>query len=85
MGFMSWLTGRDEKESDVYANYDKVSTVVNEITTIGTTKVSNAQTEVNAAIKKLNSVDVQFLYLVVFTYSLNIVVNFLQILVFLIQ
>ena len=44
MGFMSWLTGRDEKESDVYANYDKVSTVVNEITTIGTTKVSNAQT-----------------------------------------
>ena len=56
MGFLSWLTGRDEKESDVYANYDKVSTVVDEINTIGTTKVSNAQTEVNAAIQTLNNV-----------------------------
>ena len=56
MGFMSWLTGRDEKESDVYANYDKVSDVVSEITTIATTNVSNAQTEVDSAIQALNSV-----------------------------
>ena len=25
MGFWSWLTGHSEKESDVYANYDKVA------------------------------------------------------------
>ena len=56
MGFVSWLTGRDEKESDVFANYDKVSDVVSEITTIATTKVSNAKTEFNSAIQALNSV-----------------------------
>ena len=27
MGFLSWLTGRDEKEQDVYANYERVDAV----------------------------------------------------------
>lgn len=45
MGFLSWLTGRSEKESDVYANYDKVDSVVQEINSIGTNQVETARTE----------------------------------------
>ena len=57
MGFLSWLTGRDEKESDVYANYDKVDSVVQEINSIGTNQVETARTEINAAITELNNVN----------------------------
>ena len=57
MGFLSWLTGRDEKESDVYANYDKVDSVVQEINSIGTNQVETARTEINAAITALNNVN----------------------------
>ena len=57
MGFMSWLTGRDEKESDVYANYSKVDTVVDEINTIATTTVMNASDEVCEALQKINEVN----------------------------
>ena len=57
MGFISWLTGRDKKSSDVYNDYDKVETVVNALTTIATTNVTNAQTEVNSAIQQFLSVN----------------------------
>ena len=57
MGFLSWLTGRSEKESDVYADYDKVDSVVQEIKSIGTNQVETARTEINAAITELNNVN----------------------------
>ena len=50
MGFFSWLTGRDAKESDVYLDQEKVSAAVNEIN-------SSAQEAVNAAIQQLNNVN----------------------------
>ncbi len=55
MGFWSWLTGHDEKEVDVYANFDKVATVVDQFNTISTTKVNAAQENFTAALQKLNS------------------------------
>ena len=57
MSFLSWLTGRSEKESDVYANYDKVDSVVQEIKSIGTNQVETARTEINSAITALNNVN----------------------------
>lgn len=54
---MSWLTGRDEKESDVYANYDKVDQVVTSIKKIGKNEVENAKDAVHAAIRDLNNVN----------------------------
>ena len=57
MGFLSWLTGRDEKESDVYANYDKVDSVVQKLNSIGTNQVETARTEIKAAITELNNVN----------------------------
>ena len=57
-GLWSKLTGRNrEQESDLYANYDKVDTVVNEINSIATTKVMNASDEVCAAMKAINNVN----------------------------
>ena len=56
MGFWEWLTGRDEKESDVYANFDKVSEVVEKIENIATTDVSNAQSAIDEAFGQLTSV-----------------------------
>ena len=49
MSFWSWLTGRSEKQSDVYANYDKVDAVVNDIHGIAR-KAGKAHTEIIAAI-----------------------------------
>lgn len=57
MGFMSWLTGRDEKESDVYANFEKVEEVVSGIKKISSNEVETAQEAVNNAIKDLNNVN----------------------------
>ena len=56
MGFWSWLTGHSEKESDVYANYDKVAIVTEELYNVATTGVQNASVEVVNAIQRLNSV-----------------------------
>ena len=57
MGFVSWLTGRDEKEADVYANFEKVDLVVSEIQKIRTGEIEEARAVVNEAIKKLNNVN----------------------------
>lgn len=57
MGFMSWLTGRDEKESDVYANYDKVESVVSNIKNISSNQVESARDAVHAAVNDLNNVN----------------------------
>ena len=57
MGLWSWLTGHSPKESDVYANYDKVAVVTEELNNLGGTGVQNASIEVIHAIQKLNSVN----------------------------
>lgn len=54
---MSWLTGRDEKESDVYANYDKVESVVSNIKSISSNQVEAARDAVNNALNQLNNVN----------------------------
>lgn len=54
---MSWLTGRDEKESDVYANYDKVESVVSNIKNISSNQVESARDAVHAAVNDLNNVN----------------------------
>ena len=55
--FGSWFTGRSEKESDVYANPEKASLVVDTLNGIATDKVGAAQGEIYAAINRLNSVN----------------------------
>lgn len=55
--FGSWVTGRSPKESDVYANYDKVTEVTDTIRKIATVKVGEAQDAVYAALKNLNNVN----------------------------
>lgn len=57
MGFISWATGHDEKEADVYANYSKVDAVVTGITEIGNNEVASAKDAVHDAINSLNSVN----------------------------
>ncbi len=57
MGFFSWLTGHSEKEADVYANFEKVEIVVEELNNISTTVVKQAEEEVKAAIQEVNSVN----------------------------
>ena len=56
-GLWSAITGRNrEQESDLYANYQMVDTVVEELNSIATTKVMNASDEVCAAMKAINNV-----------------------------
>ena len=55
--FISWLTGRDPKESDVYANFDKVEDVKTLIRNISTNEVATAQENIYAAFEQLNSVN----------------------------
>ena len=57
MSFWSWLTGHSDKESDVYANFDKVDTLVQQFGTVSTTSVETAKENINAALEKLNSVN----------------------------
>ena len=57
MGIVSWLTGRDEKEADVYANFEKVDVVVSGIKKISSNEVENARDSVNEAINQLNNVN----------------------------
>ncbi|MBP5679376.1 MAG: hypothetical protein J6X28_06095 [Bacilli bacterium] len=54
--FSSWLTGRDPKEADVYANYQNVAIVSGAINEIATTQVKTAQENVYAAFEQLNNV-----------------------------
>ena len=56
MGFLSWLTGRDEKESDVYANFERVDEVVTRLKKVSTDDVTNAADAVKAAVTELNNV-----------------------------
>ena len=57
MSFKSWLTGRDDKEADVYANFDKVDEVVTNIKNIQTNEVEAARDAVAEAINELNNVN----------------------------
>ena len=54
--FGSWLTGRDPKEADVYANYDKVSEVSEALRNISKNQVTTAQESIYAAFEQLNAV-----------------------------
>ena len=54
--FTGWFTGHDAHESDVYENPEKVEAVMSSLKTISTTEVSNAKSEIVAAINELNSV-----------------------------
>ncbi len=56
MGFMSWLTGRDEKESDVYANFERVDDLVTNLKKVSTDNVTTASDAVKAAVTELNNV-----------------------------
>lgn len=54
----TFFTGRNrEQESDLYANYDKIDTVIDEINTIATIKVMNASDEICAAMRDINKVN----------------------------
>ena len=57
MGFWSWLTGRDEKQQDVYANYERVDDLVANLKKVSTTEVSAASDAVQAAVTELNNVN----------------------------
>ena len=54
--FWSWLTGRDSKEADIYANYDKVEEVVSKLRNISKNEVATAQENIYAAFEQLNKV-----------------------------
>ena len=54
MGILSWLTGRDEKESDVYANFERVDEVVTSLKKVSTDTVTDAAEAVRAAVTELN-------------------------------
>ena len=52
-----WLTGRSEKEHDVYANFDVVKQVITDLEGIASKTVDASQTAFNESISKLNSVN----------------------------
>ena len=57
MSLWSALTGRNrEQESDLYANYDKVDTVVDELNTIATKNVMSVRDEVCKSMEAINGV-----------------------------
>lgn len=56
MGILSFFTGHNSKESDVYANYNVAESVIKELEQIRSGLIANAQSEVVSAISKLNSV-----------------------------
>ena len=53
--FCGWLTGRDEKESDVYANPEMVEKVVADLTNVTSIQVENARGNVIDALCNLNN------------------------------
>lgn len=56
MGFLSWLTGRDPKEADVYANFERVDELVTNLKKVATENVAQANDAVRAAVIELNQV-----------------------------
>ena len=56
MGLWSWLTGRDAKQADVYANFERVDEVVTNLKKVSTERVSQASDAVKAAVVELNNV-----------------------------
>ena len=56
MGFFSWLTGRDEKQADVYANFDRVDELLTNLKKVSTENVAQAADAVRAAVVELNNV-----------------------------
>ena len=57
MGLLDFFTGHNAKEADVYAHFDKVSTVVDSLNEVATTDVSNAETEILSAIERYNRIN----------------------------
>ena len=55
MGLLGWITGRDEREADVYANFEKVDQVVGEIRSISVNQVESAKNNVRDAMGSLQS------------------------------
>ena len=55
MSLWSWLSGHDDKEASLYANFDAVDVTVDRLNTISTSSVSAAQDNINAALQRLNS------------------------------
>jgi len=53
MGITSWATGRDEKESDVYANYDEISEVTSRISKI-VSDMNSSISIIEDAVNELN-------------------------------
>lgn len=54
MGILSFFTGRDEKEADVYANYDKVSNVTSNISEISSSMETSISV-IESAANEINS------------------------------
>ncbi|MBR3119485.1 MAG: hypothetical protein IKF29_09585 [Oceanobacillus sp.] len=52
----SWASGRSKLDHELYLNYEKVDTVTNELKTIATQKLGEAQDEIYEAFNKLNRV-----------------------------
>ena len=57
MGFWEWLTGHDEKESDVYANMDEVKPLVEKINNVATKDVDAAKSKIDDAVNSLKKVN----------------------------
>lgn len=55
--FFGWLTGRDPKESDLYADYGRVEQVTSAIREIARMRVTTAQENVYAAFDSLNQIN----------------------------
>ncbi len=56
-GAWEWVTGRSDQDKAVYANYDKVADVTDNIRTIAKKTVGDAQDEIYTAFNSLNAVN----------------------------
>lgn len=56
MNLWSWLTGRDSREADVYANFERVDELVTNLKKINSESVVQANDAVKAAVSELNNV-----------------------------
>ncbi len=57
MSIFSFFTGRDAKEADVFADFNKIDTVVSEIQDISKTEVVDAKNAIHEALEELNNVN----------------------------
>ena len=57
MSLREIITGRSDKEADVYENPDKVATVIEHINEIGSVKIESAKSAISEAISAYNSVN----------------------------